>query len=648
MSGPVRLASLAVRGAAMVSSRFWISWMRRTGLAGFTVASDGFLGWGEQVGLDAHQFPQLVRQVELVGRVPVVDGRTSPRVRTMKLMCRFSQLDQDACEFLDSLSNRQRKLVVAAVNYHSLIQPGRTLHYRIYMGEKWQYPRLTDTSTLGGSCTSDDGREPIGEFDATSTVNAQSVFSPHYFAGDEQLVDRNDRYILLTPDDATDEDIWEHAPNASRAVKLYNELEYRWPVAFDRIRELQRAERERKARNNVRLYEPLTIEAANASEANHHPWVEIKPGTRILDAPKAVIVAMHWLQAAGAERWGMETIQLAKEAGFLPIVLTDSDGHQPWITDPICDGALVIPLTQPLQYRVGDVPILRALFEQFDIRGIMIHHCQWMYDNAWWVKKYFPDVKIVDSLHIVEYMFQGGFPRESLAHDEWIDLHHVISPQLERWMEDIHHIPASKVVDAPLVGLTADSEHVSYAERRDPRVFNVAFVGRMSRQKRPDAFILVAKAMKQAAPGQYHFIMHGSGDMDSFTDGLIKRYGLDDVIERRPMSIPVSRTYADADVLLVSSVNEGITLTTIEAISAGIPVLSANVGSQETLVPSQGLLRRMTSSFIHDAKRALMHLNGNEMDRHKLWEVEKNRLETFSHKQTANSLFCQLLNEWNK
>lgn len=48
------------------------------------------------------------------------------------------------------------------------------------------------------------------------------------------------------------------------------------------------------------------------------------------------------------------------------------------------------------------------------------------------------------------------------------------------------------------------------------------------------------------------------------------------------MSIPVSRTYADADVLLVSSVNEGITLTTIEAISAGIPVLSANVGSQET------------------------------------------------------------------
>lgn len=566
----------------------------------------------------------------------------------MKLMCRFFQLEQDACEFLDSLSPRQRKLVTAAVDYHSLIQPGRTLHYRIYMGEKWQYPRLTDTSTLNGSCTENDGRKPIGEFDAVSTVDARSVFSPHYFAGDEQLLDHNIRYILLTPDDSTDEDVWDHSTNKSRAVKLYNELEYRWPVAFDRVRELQRSERERKSRGDVRMYEPLTIESVNASGRNHHPWVEVQPGPRVPGARKAVIVAMHWLQAGGAERWGMETIQLAKEAGFLPIVLTDSDGHQPWITDPICEGALVIPLTMPLQYRVGDVPVLRALFEQFDIRGIMIHHCQWMYDNAWWVKQYFPDVKIVDSLHIVEYMFRGGFPRESVAHDEWIDLHHVISPQLEHWMEDVHHIPASKVIDAPLVGLTADSEHVQYSERKDSKVLNVAFIGRMTRQKRPDAFILVAKSMKQAAPGKFHFIMHGSGDMDAFADGLIARYGLEDVIERRPMSISVSRTYEDADVLLVSSVNEGITLTTIEAISAGVPVLSANVGSQETLVPPQGLLHRMTSSFIHDAKRSLEHLSANETDRRKLWEVEKHRLETFSHKQTANSLFSQLLNEWSK
>ena len=90
-------------------------------------------------------------------------------------MRHFYQAGQEATEFLDTLSKRLRRLVIAAVDYHSLIQPGRTLHYKIFMGEKWQYPRLADTSTLNGGCT--DGAELLGEFDATSTVNAQSVFA---------------------------------------------------------------------------------------------------------------------------------------------------------------------------------------------------------------------------------------------------------------------------------------------------------------------------------------------------------------------------------------------------------------------------------------------------------------------------------------
>ena len=560
-------------------------------------------------------------------------------------MQQFFQTEHTTEGLFEKLSERLSRLVTAAVNYHSLIQPGRTLHYKVYMGEAWQYPRLTDISTLNGVCT--DGATLLGEFDAISTVNPQSKFSPHYFAGDEQLLDQNVRYLLLTPDNATDEDVREHAPNQSRASRLYNRLEYEMPVTFDCVREALRAERERKSRRSIAEYQPNTVEVANAGET-HHPWVEIQPGGRVPNAPKAVIVAMHWLQAGGAERWGMETIALAKEAGFIPIVLTDCDSHQPWITDPACDDALVLPLTQPLQERVGDPTILRALFEQFDIRGILIHHCQWMYDRAWWVKQYFPKTFIVDSLHIVEYVHNGGYPYESVARDHWIDLHHVISPQLEHWLEDVHKIAPSKVVDAPLIGLTSDSAGMHYSERRNSECMNVAFVGRMARQKRPEAFILVARALEQGNPGKFHFIMHGNGDMDAFTERLIERYRLQDVIERRPMSMPVADTYRDADVLLVASLNEGITLTTIEAITAGIPTLSANVGSQETLIPPQGLLRRMTSSFVHDAKCSLLHLYDNESDRYKLWEVEKQRLEAFSHKETADSLFRRLLNEWSK
>ena len=562
-------------------------------------------------------------------------------------MRHFFQVDEKDAAQIENLSKRMQRLVYGAVDYNSLIQPGRTLTYKLYMGEKWQYPRLTDTSTLSGDITEQMGLVPFMVFKATSVSRNQTDFSPHYFAGDDQILDHNVRHILLTPDDATDRDVELNHPVNSKAVKLYNTLESSMPTAFDVFRDAKRTMREHVGKKSI----PMTM-ARNADNVNkagkvQHPWVEVTPGRAPKGSPRAVVVAMHWFQAGGAERWALETVKLVRDAGFIPIVITDRDGHQPWIADPTFDDAILLPMTMPVQERPGDSPVLRALFEQFDIAGILIHHCQWMYDNAWWVKTYFPKTRIVDSLHIVEYYFHGGFPKESVAHDEWIDLHHVISPQLEHWLINDHQIAPEKVVDAPLVGLTADAKTPSFKERDKTKPFTVAYIGRMVRQKRPEAFILAAKAVNAAYPGKVRFIMQGNGDMDAFSDMMIKRYGLEEVIERRALDAPVAQTYRDADALLISSINEGITLTSIEAISAGVPVISANVGSQETLIPPKGLCRRMTSNFVHDAKSALSHILNNEEDRRKLWESELARLQKFSERESAEAYFKKMLKEWH-
>lgn len=562
-------------------------------------------------------------------------------------MRHFFQVDEKDAAQIENLSKRMQRLVYGAVDYNSLIQPGRTLTYKLYMGEKWQYPRLTDTSTLSGNITEQMGLVPFMVFKATSVSRNQTDFSPHYFAGDDQILDHNVRHILLTPDDATDRDVELNHPVNSKAVKLYNTLESSMPTAFDVFRDAKRTMREHVGKKSI----PMTM-ARNADNVNkagkvQHPWVEVTPGRAPKGSPRAVVVAMHWFQAGGAERWALETVKLVRDAGFIPIVITDRDGHQPWIADPAFDDAILLPMTMPVQERPGDSPVLRALFEQFDIAGILIHHCQWMYDNAWWVKTHFPQTRIVDSLHIVEYYFHGGFPKESVAHDEWIDLHHVISPQLEHWLINDHQIAPEKVVDAPLVGLTADAKTPSFKERDKTKPFTVAYIGRMVRQKRPEAFILAAKAVNAAYPGKVRFIMQGNGDMDAFSDMMIKRYGLEEVIERRALNAPVAQTYRDADALLISSINEGITLTSIEAISAGVPVISANVGSQETLIPPKGLCRRMTSNFVHDAKSALSHILNNEEDRRKLWESELARLQKFSELESAEAYFKKMLKEWH-
>ena len=562
-------------------------------------------------------------------------------------MRHFFQVDEKDAAQIENLSKRMQRLVYGAVDYNSLIQPGRTLTYKLYMGEKWQYPRLTDTSTLSGDITEQMGLVPFMVFKATSVSRNQTDFSPHYFVGDDQILDHNVRHILLTPDDATDRDVELNHPVNSKAVKLYNTLESSVPTAFDVFRDAKRTIREHVGKKPIPMTMARSADNVNKAGKVQHPWVEVTPGRAPKGSPRAVVVAMHWFQAGGAERWALETVKLVRDAGFIPIVITDRDGHQPWIADPAFDDAILLPMTMPVQERPGDSPVLRALFEQFDIAGILIHHCQWMYDNAWWVKTHFPQSRIVDSLHIVEYYFHGGFPKESVAHDEWIDLHHVISPQLEHWLINDHQIAPEKVVDAPLVGLTADAKTPSFKERDKTKPFTVAYIGRMVRQKRPEAFILAAKAVNAAYPGKVRFIMQGNGDMDAFSDMMIKRYGLEEVIERRALDAPVAQTYRDADALLISSINEGITLTSIEAISAGVPVLSANVGSQETLIPPKGLCRRMTSNFVHDAKSALSHILNNEEDRRKLWESELARLQKFSELESAEAYFKKMLKEWH-
>lgn len=544
------------------------------------------------------------------------------------------------------MSNRIRSLVDSAIKYNSLIQPGRSLVYHFYMGEKWQYPCLTDLSTLDGGLTVADGLKPFFSVKAESLIHPLSEYSPHYFAGLEHIKDNGHRYILLTPDDASDADVETHNP-LSKKQELYRNLEACCPIAFDDIREIQRQRRWNRGLGPVDQFEAPDLAKINQEQTTHHPYLEIAPGAVRSGAEKAVIIGMHWLQAGGAERWALETVRLVREAGMLPIVITDRPSHQPWIDRPELEDALVLCLTFPIQERPGDEPLLRSLVEQFDIKGVLVHHCQWLYDRLWWIKKYRPNATVVDSLHIVEYSYGGGYPNQAVSRDAFIDLHHVISPQLVSWLVDSHGIDSNKVVDAPLVGLTADGAAKACKETTSKGKLTVCFVGRIARQKRPEAFVLLAKKLDKCAPGRFRFIMHGNGDLDPMVDKIIARHGLSDLIERRGMQIPVDKTYSDSDVLVVSAINEGITLTTIESLSAGLPVVSTDVGSQNTLVPAEALTPRSTRDFIKCASGILLKMLEDNDFRNSVWQSEMDRLVEFSKLKNANTLFSEILSKWS-
>ncbi|MEV0231174.1 glycosyltransferase [Nonomuraea sp. NPDC050786] len=111
----------------------------------------------------------------------------------------------------------------------------------------------------------------------------------------------------------------------------------------------------------------------------------------------------------------------------------------------------------------------------------------------------------------------------------------------------------------------------------------VTFVGRLTQIKRPDRFVATANRILARVP-ECRFVICGGGD-------LLAQVEQDIAPVRQAFHLvgwrnDVETVYAAADVLLLTSDNEGMPLTLIEAQMAGIPVVATRVGSVAEVVQS--------------------------------------------------------------
>lgn len=109
----------------------------------------------------------------------------------------------------------------------------------------------------------------------------------------------------------------------------------------------------------------------------------------------------------------------------------------------------------------------------------------------------------------------------------------------------------------------------------------VAFVGRLTRVKRPDRFLAVAESLLGRLPA-CRFVVCGGGELTEEVErGAARMPGSFHLLGWRP---DVETVYAAADVVVLTSDNEGTPLSLIEAGMAGVPVVSTRVGSVHEVV----------------------------------------------------------------
>jgi glycosyltransferase involved in cell wall biosynthesis len=155
---------------------------------------------------------------------------------------------------------------------------------------------------------------------------------------------------------------------------------------------------------------------------------------------------------------------------------------------------------------------------------------------------------------------------------------------------------------------------------------NVIWMGRLTRVKRPDRVIELAKRFPNV-----NFIIAGDGEL---------RADLEAIAPHNAYFLGVQNSdeiFSFADVVLLTSDSEGMPLTLIEGQMAGVPAIATDVGSVSEIVEN-GVTGLVTSTEIEEIISSLSRLLGDSMLRSTMAKNARERsVDRFSIEKMVDS-----------
>lgn len=146
----------------------------------------------------------------------------------------------------------------------------------------------------------------------------------------------------------------------------------------------------------------------------------------------------------------------------------------------------------------------------------------------------------------------------------------------------------------PLAGLAdldglRDSLRQEMGYSTDHRL--VGMIGRLVPIKRHELFLAAARRVIDEVP-QARFLIVGDGECRADLEAATAQLGLTEVVRFTGWRTDLAPVYADLDAVVISSLNEGTPVSIIEAMAAGVPVISTAVGGVPDLL-REGELGRL-------------------------------------------------------
>jgi glycosyltransferase involved in cell wall biosynthesis len=206
----------------------------------------------------------------------------------------------------------------------------------------------------------------------------------------------------------------------------------------------------------------------------------------------------------------------------------------------------------------------------------------------------------------------------------------VSGSEFKRAIEEVGYNPQKTFVVSNFTNVSKDINR-SYNLRN-----RVGMIGRLSFQKNPLLFLDLARQVSLELP-DVKFILLGAGYHDHLVkevNAYILENNLNEVVEIKSWSSypNIMDFYDSIDVFLLTSKFEGLSLSLLESMSLGIPVVTTHVDGNKDLVDTQAVI----SNDVQVLKNALVNLLTDKEMRIDMGNKEHARV--FSHHNRANAL----------
>ncbi len=148
-----------------------------------------------------------------------------------------------------------------------------------------------------------------------------------------------------------------------------------------------------------------------------------------------------------------------------------------------------------------------------------------------------------------------------------------------------HGIRSANGVDVVLNGI--DLSRFAPRERRAVRGTHVVHVGRLDRIKGQDVLLAAMAHARESVPS-IRLTIVGDGPTRGELDAQVRRLGLEDVVTFAGAADDVRPFLQAADLFVLPSRSEGISLALLEAMATGLPIVATDVGGNREVIPVEG------------------------------------------------------------